>query len=110
MLKKFLRPTIIVAAQVILLLILMTFLTPLLIKNSSSLIRFHQLLQNYKWFFLIIHGIGYMALYFFWPFLIQLIVRKQITMPDEGQLTQALNARLYLIGLFVLFELLHLLR
>jgi uncharacterized membrane protein YbhN (UPF0104 family) len=109
MLKKFLKPLIIVAVQVILLLILMAFITPLLLKNTESVNQFNHVFQHYKWFFLIAHGVCYAALYCLWPFLIQLIIRKQSIPPTEQQLKQAMNARLYLLALFILFELLHLL-
>lgn len=56
------------------------------------------------------HGFFYAVLYFVWPFLINLLSQKQASPPGEEQLRAALNARLYLIGAFVIFEVLNLLR
>ena len=110
MLKKFLRPSIIVVIQVILLAILIACITPFLLRNTDSLNQFRQLIQHLKWALLITHGLFYAALYFAWPLLINLLCQKQGSPPGEGQRRAALNARLYIIGTFVIFELLNLLR
>ncbi|HHF0529624.1 hypothetical protein [Legionella waltersii] len=110
MLKKFLRPSIIVAIQLILLAILIICITPFLLRNTDSLNHFRQLVQHFKWALLMIHGLFYAVLYFAWPFLINLLSQKQASSPSEEQLRCALNARFYLIGAFVIFEVLNLLR
>ena len=110
MLKKFLRPSIIVVIQLILLVILIAIITPFLLKNTDSLNHLRQLVQHYKWPLLMTHGLFYAALYFLWPLLINLLSQKQAMPPREEQLKFALNARLYLIGIFILFEVLNLLR
>lgn len=106
MLKKFLKPFIIGAIQVLLLLILIAWFVPFLLKNTESVNQLKHLLHHYQGYFLIAHGLFYVALYYLWPSFIQHMVQKQTTPPTEGQLKKALNARLYLIGLFILFELL----
>ena len=110
MLKKFLRPSIIVVIQLILLVILIAILAPFLLKNTDSVNHFRQLVQHYKWTLLLTHGLFYAVLYFVWPIFINVLRQKQATPPNEQQLRFALNARLYLIGTFVVFELLNLLR
>lgn len=110
MLKKFLRPSIIVAIQLILLAILIVCITPFLLRNTDSLNHFRQLVQHFKWALLMAHGLFYAVLYFAWPFLINLLSQKHASSPSEEQLRCALNARIYLIGAFVIFEVLNLLR
>ena len=110
MLKKFLRPSIIVAIQLILLAILIACITPFLLRNTDSLNQFRQLVQHFKWALLMTHALFYAVLYFAWPFLINLLSQKQASPPGEEQRRCALNARLYLIGTFVIFEVLNLLR
>ena len=109
MLKKFLKPLIIGALQVLLLLILAAFFAPLFLKNATTVNHLKHLLEDYKGCFLIVHGLFYIALYFLWPLLIQYLAQRQTTPPTAEQLKKALNARLYLLAFFILFELLHLL-
>ncbi|WP_256593820.1 hypothetical protein [Legionella feeleii] len=85
-------------------------ITPFLLRNTDSLNQFRQLVQHFKWPLLLIHVLFYAALYGAWPFLINLLRQKHACSPDEGQLRCALNVRLYLIGAFVIFEVLNLLR
>ncbi|EHL30503.1 hypothetical protein [Legionella drancourtii] len=110
MLKKFLKPTIIVVVQLILLLILIAVISPLLLKNANSLNQLGQLIRSFKGYFLFMHGLFYASLYFLWPYLVQTILRKQVVLPTEAQLAQALKGRIYLVGILVLLELLNLLR
>jgi hypothetical protein len=110
MLKKFLKPSIIVVIQVILLVILILCITPFLLKNTDSLNHFRQLIQHFKWPLLLIHGGFYILLYFLWPLLISVLSRRQTMPPSDEQRRSALNARLYLIGSFIIFECLNLLR
>ncbi|EHL29738.1 hypothetical protein [Legionella drancourtii] len=110
MLKKFLKPSIIVVIQVILLVIFILCITPFLLKNIDSLNHFRQLIQQFKWPLLLIHGVFYTLLYFLWPLLIKVLSRRQAIPPSDEQRRGALNARLYLIGAFIIFECLNLLR
>jgi hypothetical protein len=43
-------------------------------------------------------------LYLLWPYFIRLLCRKQEKPPSDEQLHYALQARLYLIGTFLIFE------
>lgn len=110
MLKKILKPSIIVVIQVILLVILILCITPFLLKNTDSLNHFRQVMLRFKWPLLLIHGFFYILLYFLWSLLINVLSRQQVTPPSNEQLRGALNARLYLIGAFIIFECLNLLR
>ncbi|PJE14459.1 hypothetical protein [Legionella sp.] len=110
MLKKILKPSIIVVIQVILLVILILCITPFLLQNADSLNHFRQVISHFKWPLLIIHGFFYTLLYFLWPLLINVLSRQQATPPSDEQRRGALNARLYLIGAFIIFECLNLLR
>jgi hypothetical protein len=110
MLKKILRASIIVTTQLFLLAILMVFITPLLLKNTDSWNHLHKVFQHFKWVLLILHLLFYAALYYLWPLGIKRICQKQIPTPNKAQMKCALNARFYLIGVFILFEILNLLR
>lgn len=110
MLKKFLQPSIIVAIQLILLAILIVCITPFLLRNTDSLNQFREFVQHFKWALLMTHGLFYAALYYAWPLFINLVSQKQASPPSAQQRRCALTARLYLIGAFVIFEVLHLLR
>lgn len=104
MLKRYLKPTIIGVIQCFLLVFLIACIAPLLLKNTSALNHWQEHLQHFKWAFLIFHGIFYVLLYLLWPYFIRLLCRKQEKPPSDEQLHYALQARLYLIGTFLIFE------
>ncbi|MBA2651653.1 MAG: hypothetical protein H0U73_05230 [Tatlockia sp.] len=110
MLKKVLKPFIIVLIQAFVLVTFVGCLTPFLLKNTASITHYRQFLQHFKGSFLIIHGIFYCLLYCLWPLLIKLLCRKQTTPPSAEQLHRALNARIYLIAAFLIIESLNCLR
>lgn len=110
MLKKLIRPSIIGVIQCFLLVFLIACIAPLLLKNTHALNQTRAYFQHLKWFFVITHGVFYVSLYLLWPPLIRFIGRQHNKSPSEEQIQYALRARFYLIGTFLIFECLTLLR
>lgn len=110
MLKKYLKPSIIAVIQCFLLGILIACIAPLLLKNTTALNYWRDYFQHFKWLFAMAHGLFYVLLYLLWPPLIRFIGKQQDKSPSDEQIQYALKARWYLIGTFIIFESLSLLR
>jgi hypothetical protein len=110
MLKKYLKSSIIVLFQLAALAVLAAILVPLLLKHTDNFNEGRAFFMHYKSLFLIIHGLFYVALYFFWPFLVFFMVNRGHGKLDEKQIAKALHGRIYLLGIFIVLELLQFLR
>ena len=107
MLKNYLRSTIIVLIQAILPIFAILLIIPWLFNHSSSLMQVQQLTTMKPWF-LIFHGLFYLAFILLWPKVIHRF--QQQTELNSNQLNMAKNARWYLLATFVLIDLLMLWR
>ena len=110
MLKKYLKSSIIVLIQIAVLAVLAALLVPLLLSNTDSFNHSRTFFAHYKFVFLFIHGAFYLALYFLWPLWVRLLVNRNPNKVSLTQIEKALNARTYLVGALLTFELLHFLR
>ena len=110
MLRKYARYSIIAIIQLTGLAIITLMIVPLMLNHASILNHGHAFLTRFHYLFLIGHSLFYIALYFLWPHLINLLANQQQEKPTPQQINKALHARYYLIGAFLLFELLNLLR
>ena len=66
--------------------------------------------SQFKWLFLIWHGLFYAVLYLAWPKLVLFVSHRQQVKPNPIQINRAIQARIYLVGVLLVFELLNLLR
>ena len=110
MLKKYAKYSIIAILQLMGLVILTLLLTPLMLDHLGSIKHGHEFFNHFYWSFFIGHSVFYALLYVLWPHLISFIVNRQPEQPPQKQLSKAMHVRYYLIGAFLLIELLNLLR
>lgn len=108
MLKNYLHSTIIVLIQAILPIFAILLIMPWLFNHSSSLMQLQQQLTTMKPWFLIFHGLFYLAFVLLWPKIIHRF--QQQTELNSNQLNIAKNARWYLLATFILIDLLMLWR
>ena len=66
--------------------------------------------SQFKWVFLISHGLFYVALYLLWPKWVRMISHQKHLVLECMQITLAIKARIYLIAVLLIFELLNLMR
>ncbi|HFL2713413.1 TPA: hypothetical protein ACGWTM_000546 [Legionella pneumophila] len=103
MIKHYIRSTIIVLIQTILLIIALLAIAPWFI-NGNLLTRWQSTFTTLQPLFLGLHGLLYLALVLLWPKLIsRLQSQQQLT---TEQLNTALKARWYLLGIFVFIDVL----
>lgn len=110
MLKKYAKYPIIVLIQGMGLFIFMGLIAPLLIQHGTRLNEWHAFVSRFYGLFFIWHGLFYIVLYCSWPSLVRFIINHQEEPSSAKQRINALKARYYLIGVCLLFELLHALR
>ena len=110
MLRKYAKYSIIVIIQLTVLAIILLLIVPVMLNHASSLNRGHDFFTRFNQLFLIGHGLFYTALYFLWPPIIHFLANRQLAPPTLKQISKAMLARGSLIGAFLLFELLNLLR
>ncbi|WP_133127679.1 hypothetical protein [Legionella nagasakiensis] len=108
MLKNYLRSTIIVLIQAILPIFAILLIIPWLFNHSSSLMQVQHQLTTMKPWFLIFHGVFYLAFILLWPKIIHRF--QQQTELSSHQLNMAKSARWYLLATFILIDLLMLWR
>lgn len=104
MLKNYLRSTIIVLLQAILPIFAILLIVPWVFNHSASLMQWQQQLTQMKPWFLILHGLFYLAFFALWPKIIPRF--QQQNNLTHKQLKTAINARWYLLATFVLIDLL----
>ena len=107
MLKQYLCSSIIVLFQFIGVVAIATIVFPLLASKTNTLSQLHQYLSHHKNMICFMHCLFYVALYFLWPHLIHLLIKHQ--QPSPQQINQAIQARIYLVIMFLIIEGLNLL-
>ncbi len=110
MLKKYAQYSIIGIIQLAAIAILLLLIAPLLLKNTNTLSRWHECLIHFRILFFLSHSLFYIALYYSWPRIFQYLANRQSNHPTVEQIRIAMHARNYLIGTFLLFEILNLVR
>ena len=110
MLKKHTKQFIIALIQLTGIAILTLACATLMLNHTSSVNHWRDFFTRFHGLFFIIHSIVYIAIYCLWPCLINVIAYRQPHQPTPKQLNKAMHARYYLIGAFLMFELLNLLR
>jgi len=110
MLRKHTKQFIIALFQLTGIAILTLVIATLMLNHTSSVNQWRDFFTRFHGLFFIIHGLFYIAIYCLWPFLINAIAYRQPQHPTTKQINKAMHARYYLIGAFLLFELLNLLR
>lgn len=81
-----------------------------LLNSPHKFVYWNQFFRDKKYVFLIIHGFFYVGLYLIWPRIIALHLYVKGLSVENERLNQAINARRYIIGLFVVLELIFQLR
>ncbi len=81
-----------------------------LLNNGNTFKKIDAFFLQFKYLFFIWHGVFYAFLYWIWPKLILFISNQQKSTPNSVQVRCAIQARGYLIGILLVFELLNLLR
>ena len=101
MIKHYIRSSIIVLIQTVLPMIALLAIAPWFI-NSNLLTRWQSTFTTIQPLFLALHGVLYLALILLWPKLISHLQNQhQLT---AEQLRTALNARWYLLAIFVFID------
>ncbi|MFO9572907.1 hypothetical protein SDB74_08435 [Legionella pneumophila serogroup 1] len=101
MIKHYIRSSIIVLIQTVLPIIALLAIAPWFI-NSNLPVRWQSTFTTIQPFFLVLHGVLYLALVLLWPKLISRL-QNQHQLTTE-QLSTALNARWYLLAIFVFID------
>lgn len=107
MLKKHTRHFIIALFQTTGIAIAILACATLMLNHTSNLNQWRDFFTRCHSTFLIIHSLFYIAIYCLWPNLINLLAYQQ---PTPNQIKKAMHARYYLIGAFLIIELLNVLR
>ncbi len=115
MLKKYSTSIVIIRLSKLIGLALLTSflllsLAPILIRHTHELASIQVFLLKFKWLFLVSHGLFYIALYGLWPKLVLLVAKQQRVTPSSDQLKQAIQSRVFVIAVLLMFELLNVLR
>ena len=114
MLKKQITLSILRLMKGILLAILVALIAVILgraLLNSGHAFKdLNLFFSQFKWLFLIWHGLFYAGLYLAWPKLVLFISHRQQVKPNPIQINRAIQARIYLVGVLLVFELLNVLR
>ena len=108
MLRKHTRHFIIALFQITGIAIVILACATLMLNHTSNLNHWREFFTRFHGVFFIIHSLFYIAIYCLWPYLINLLAYRQ--QPTSNQINKAMHARYYLIGAFLIFELLNLLR
>ena len=114
MLKKQKIQSIVCLLKWILPALLMSFLAGVLgrvlLNNGHAFHNINLFFSQFKGLFLMWHGLFYACLYLAWPKLVLLVSHRQQVIPNPIQINRAIQARIYLVGVLLVFELLNLLR
>ena len=117
MLKKHTKQFIIALFQLTGIAILILLIATLMLNHTNNLNQWRDFFTRLHGLFFIIHGLFYIAIYCLWPYLINAIAYRQPQKPSQHNhpdlvmnIDKAMHARYYLIGAFLMFELLNLLR
>lgn len=107
MLKRYLKLSIVALIQLLPLAIVITVLASLLANNPGIFSRWQHFFETFKIAFLLGHAFFYLALFGLWPKLVVLVVLRMPEKPDQPRIAKAIQLRSYLIGVFLVLELLH---
>ena len=107
MLRKHTKHFIIALFQITGIAIAVLACATLMLNHTSNLSHWRDFFTHFQSTFFIIHSLFYIAIYCLWPYLINLLAYQQ---PTLNQINKAMHARYYLIGAFLIFELLNVLR
>ena len=99
--KKLMRSSIIVFIQAILPIIALLLITPWLIHSQLLNKLHHFFIANQSWF-LVWHGVFYLALFLSWP-LLCIKMSQQHQLNDE-KLNKVIHCRWYLIIIFIVID------
>ena len=110
MLKKYTKYSIIGIIQLAALAILMLLIAPLLLNNTGTLNQWHEFFMRFRVLFFLSLALFYIVLYCSWPRIFKCLAKRQSEPPTANQISNVMHARNYLIGTFLLFELLNLMR
>lgn len=103
MIRHYIRKSILVSIQTILLIIVLLAIAPWFI-NSNLFTHWQSTFTTIQPLFLGLHGLFYLTLVLLWPKLISRLQRQnQLT---EDHMNTALKARWYLLGIFVFIDVL----
>ena len=81
-----------------------------LLDNGHAFKDVNLFFSQFKWLFLIWHGLFYAVLYLAWPKMVLFVSHRQQVKPNPIQINRAIQARIYLVGVLLVFELLNVLR
>lgn len=99
--KSFIRSSIIVLIQAILPIIVLLIVSPWLINQSTSLKSWQAFFNQNHAFFLLAHIVFYIMLIWLWP---KLVYTLQTERTNQQQLHLAMQARWYLVTIFMFIE------
>jgi len=108
MLRKHTKHVIIALFQITGIAIAILACSTLMLNHTSNLNQWRDFFTRFHSAFFIIHCLFYIAIYFLWPYVINLLAYRQ--QPTPNQINKAMHAKYYLIGAFLIFELLNILR
>ncbi len=100
--KSLIRSSIIVLIQAILPIIALLLITPWLVSQATSLNEWPRFLKHNQYVFLIFHLLFYFLLIALWPKLVSAIQSNET---NRQQLQLAMQARWYLLAVFLFIEL-----
>ncbi|HAU0843156.1 TPA: hypothetical protein ACT9KV_001340 [Legionella pneumophila] len=101
MIKHYIRSSIIVLIQTVLPIIALLAIAPWFI-NGNMLTRWQSTFTGIQPLFLSLHGLFYLVFILLWPRLISRLQNQHQLTPE--QLSTALKARWYLLGIFVFID------
>ena len=110
MLKKHSKLFIIALFQITGIAILILACATLMLNQTGNINHWRDFFTRFHSTFVIIHSLFYIAIYCLWPYLINMLAYRQPEPPTPKQIKKAMHARYYLIGAFLIIELLNLLR
>lgn len=108
MLRKHTKHFIIALFQITGIAIVILACATLMLNHTSNLNHWRDSFTRFHGVFFIIHSLFYIGIYCLWPYLINLLAYRQS--PTPNQINKAMHSRYYLIGAFLIFELLNLWR
>lgn len=110
MLNHYIKRFIIALFHFLILALFFVLVVSQLLQSGEQVAEWRLFFQKYHWLFLLIHGVGFWVFYMAWPRLIAFYVKQKQLVVDSIRLKQAIFARHYLIGLFIVLEFLFQLR
>ena len=107
MLRQSIQRSIIATIQLTGLATLALVIAMTMLHHTNQLNHWHDFFAHFHRLFFMVHSVFYIALFSLWPHAIHLMAHRQQTIPSSKQIKVATNARFFLIGTFLLIELLN---